>query len=191
MHEEGIGCEKNPIEAVKLYTQAAEQWHVLSQFKLGQFYETSKEEGSEEKAFLWYNRASEHHEGARVALGLLYQEGRGTSKDLAKAFGCIQNSWHKQDPGVLKAMKKLTQEGQENALNWFEIQSNGTNAYIKNYWAKVLEEGVFVKQDIGKAICFYKEAALKGESSAQLRLADLKKVPFLEEYTKSVEIQEK
>jgi len=186
VQEKGIGCVKDSPKAIEYYIQAADGGHASAQFKVGQFYERLLEPEHQMEAFNRYKMAAEqHHWQARIALGHLYREGRGTTRDLNQAFTYLKGLDKETSYSTFAGIKLLTKEGYKEALNWVEEQASQGNAYAQNYLARTLEEGILIPQDIPKAIVLYQQAAMKGKRSSQLRIADLKKVHLL----KALEIQ--
>jgi hypothetical protein len=110
MYREGLGVERNPKEAARLYSQAAETGHVGAIHTLGVLYE--KGEGvrqSYHRAAEWYALAARLGRGAdsQFALGQLYFHGRGVDHDYGEAQGWYRKAalqGHAPSQYVLGAM---------------------------------------------------------------------------------------
>lgn len=188
VQEKGIGCIKDSLKAIEYYIQAADQGHAPAQFKVGQFYERLLEPGHQAEAFNRYTMAAEQqHRKARFALAHLYREGRGTTRDLNQAFTYLKDLHKETSYSSFAGIKLLIKEGHKEALNWVKEQASQGDTYAQNYLARALEEGILLPQDISKAIMLYQQASMKGNRSAQLRIADLKKAHMFE----ALGIQEK
>lgn len=181
LHEEGIGCDKSPIDSMTYYTKAAEAGHASAQYKLGEFYEGIVEEGHNEKALMWYEKAAkQQHIEARLALGRIHREGHMVPKDLKKSFDYARELSEEKSSVVVAEMKALVKEGSADALKWFEEQAAKGNPVAQNYMARAYEEGVLVPQNLRTAIDLYQQAALKGRRSAENRLSELNQAHLLE-----------
>ena len=84
----GIGVEKDYVEAVKWYRKAAEQGRARAQSTLGVRYANG--EGVEKdyvEAVKWYRKAAEQEEAfAQFMLGFCYYNGNGVAKDFVDAY---------------------------------------------------------------------------------------------------------
>jgi hypothetical protein len=181
MQEKGIGSQQNPIEAMKLYTGAAEAGDASAQFKLGKFYEMTLEPKDKDLAIRYYKLAAQQsHVDALRALIVLYRTGKGTPKNLNEADSYLNSLDKEISPFVFKEKKELLREGHEAALGWFEEKAKDGNVHAQYFLGKLLETGTHLPQNLPKAIAFYKEAAKQGKSSAQRRLDELKKAHLFE-----------
>lgn len=87
LFENGLGMEKNPIEAVDWYAQAAAQGHASAQFNLGMMYTDGRGVRRDDTTAANYFRtaARQGHAKAAYNLGIFYQLGRGVEKDRGRA----------------------------------------------------------------------------------------------------------
>jgi TPR repeat protein len=86
--EEGIGCDRNETEALKLYRKAAEQGYARAQSNLGVFYQRGccGVDKDEAEAVMWYRKAADQDNAiAQYNLGVCYEYGYGVVSDKAMA----------------------------------------------------------------------------------------------------------
>lgn len=88
LHEQGKSVPKDPDQALRLYTQAADEGQFRAQTLLGMRYLNGQgvpQDG--EKAAIYLLRAAEQGDPfAQTYAGFLYREGRGTAVDTAKSI---------------------------------------------------------------------------------------------------------
>lgn len=87
-YQTGDGVQKDLVEAIKWYRQAAEGGDAQAQVGLGEMY--FKGDGIEQDlkiAAQWYRRAAEQgHHHAQGLLGRMYMKGQGVEKDNLEAY---------------------------------------------------------------------------------------------------------
>ena len=87
MYEKAIGVQTNEVEAVRLYTLAADQGLPIAQFDLAYMYANGKgAPPNPEQAIRLYEKAAVSIPTARSNLANLYFEGKGISPDSIKAY---------------------------------------------------------------------------------------------------------
>lgn len=88
MYENGVGVTKNYASAARLYRIAAEQGHVIAQFKLGNMYAEGRGVSRDAiTAVRWYRLAAEQGESeAKIILGGFYLAGVGMPVDKILAY---------------------------------------------------------------------------------------------------------
>jgi len=87
LFENGLGIEKNPIDAAEWYAQAAAQGYASAQFNLGMMYTDGRGVRRDDITAANYFRmaARQGHAKAAYNLGIFYQTGRGVGKDPVRA----------------------------------------------------------------------------------------------------------
>lgn len=145
----GLGTQKTDInEAIKWYTQSAEQGQSQAQSFLGDFYYTG--EGVEQdfaKAFELYQKsATSGNDVSMIQLGLMYEHGQHVSESPAKAREYFMQAINKTgNPRAMICMGDLYRKG--------NLDSEGNN--------------------FDRAIAWYKRAAEQDSATALYKLADL------------------
>lgn len=138
MYEWGKGVAKDLTEAKKWYTKAAEQNQLGSQLRLA--YILKAEENYTEAA-KWYRKAADQgSELGQDALGNIYTNGNGVTKDYKEAV-----FWYR------KAAEQGYDIGQYNLGGMYE-------------------KGQGVNQDYSEAIKWYRKAAVQGQIGALISL---------------------
>jgi TPR repeat protein len=86
---EGKGTEQNPKVAAGWFKKAAEQGHVLAQYRLGQIFERGQKGTRRDlsEAAEWYQRAAQGGNiDAQWKLSRFYETGRGLKVDVVEAY---------------------------------------------------------------------------------------------------------
>jgi len=87
MHQNGLGCVPNPMQAYKFMKESAESGYAMAQHGLGFMYmqgECANKNSAE--AIKWFELAAEQGlQGSLTTLGMMYEQGDGVEKDLDKA----------------------------------------------------------------------------------------------------------
>lgn len=84
MYENGFGVEKNEVQAIRWYRQAAEQNDVHAQYNFGHLLDTSKNYVA---ALKWFRKAADQGSAAaQFSIGVYYANGWGVEKDEGMAF---------------------------------------------------------------------------------------------------------
>ena len=145
LFNKGIDAKENNdfAEAVKCWSEAAEQGHAVAQFFLGVCYDSgiAVTEDSEKAFDLYAKSAEQGYPGAQTQLGLFYATGRGVAQD----YNMAVEWWH-----------KAAEQGDPDA------QFNMGLCY---------EDGNGVTQDSEKAEEWYTKAAELGHEKAKQKLA--------------------
>lgn len=89
--EDGIGVEKDEVEAVKWYRKAADQGYHPAQFALGVNYAAGVGVAKDViQAISWYRKAADQgNEFAQTSLGNRYILGDGVPKDYIEAYAYL------------------------------------------------------------------------------------------------------
>lgn len=143
------GMSKDPIDAVKLLTLAAEKGHGFAQCMLGKCYLKGQGIDRDPKlATHWFNQAAlQGIAEAEYELGMCYRDGNGVTSNLKTALDLIQRASNK---------------------NYMDAQNVLGNAYFLG--SKVGPRGLGLKQDYDKAFQLYKDAGERGHAKAQNNL---------------------
>jgi TPR repeat protein len=102
----GDGVEKNPSDALKLYTLAAEKGSKDAQFYLAEAYRYGSDglEKNISEALKWYKIAAENdHYEAMSELGFIYYRGEGVTQDYNEAFYWFQKNGFRGLPYFIHA----------------------------------------------------------------------------------------
>jgi len=108
----GLGTQKDPVQAVKWYTRAAKQGHPEAQFALGSMY--AKGEGVQVNlttAVDWYKKSAlQNNSKAQFNLGIAYGTGSGVPRDEAEALKWIRKSAELGNERAQQALASLTNQ---------------------------------------------------------------------------------
>jgi uncharacterized caspase-like protein len=106
----GTGVEKNEVEAVRLYRQAADLGHAASQSMVGFAYDLGRGgiAKNDPEALRWYRlSANQGYAHGQYLLGTMYQNGQAVTKDLAEARRWFQLSANQGNENGKKALERL------------------------------------------------------------------------------------
>jgi hypothetical protein len=135
------------------------------------------------EAFQWYQKAAEKdHAKAQFALGLMYELGEGTDKNLPKAL-----EWHKKaaEKAIGDAQLKLAQfyekgipelnlkEDQELAFKWYHSAATNNLVAAQVQVGSRFEEGIGVSKNPGQAVKWYGKAVDQGSAEGEWLLGKL------------------
>ena len=152
MYLNGMGVPKNPDEAVKWYTKAADGGNSFAQNSLGNIYIDGKDvPKNPEQAIKYYTMAAEQgNVYSQTALAVMYHQGDGVDQDYVQAFKFYSDvaNADQEDPDEIQFIA--------NAMGQL-----GTYYYT----------GCGVKQDNGMAIEWMTKAADLGSAYAQYSMA--------------------
>jgi tRNA nucleotidyltransferase/poly(A) polymerase len=116
---EGIGVEKDKVEAVKWFRRAAEEeGHVTAQFRLAVCYELG-EGVNQDKAEVvkWFQRASEQgHVIAQFRTGVCYEKGEGVTQDKVEAARWFQKAAEQGNTSAQQRVIKLKNQLLESSI---------------------------------------------------------------------------
>jgi hypothetical protein len=119
MYEEGLGVEKNIVEAIKWYERAAMRGIPEAENRLGHIYYRGGAVGQDlQKARKWLARAAKHDVGeAQYTLGHMYQNGEGVPVNRQTAAGWLKKAavhgfvGAEEIAAKVPPLKPITQEG--------------------------------------------------------------------------------
>ena len=91
LYQYGRGVPEDKTKAKDLYLKAANAGNNAAMSNLARLYSRMNDDAN---AFIWYSKAAEDDKNswAMYVKGFMYYEGRGTEKDLGKAFECFMKS---------------------------------------------------------------------------------------------------
>ena len=162
-----IQLEDSDIQkAIDMYTQLAENDHMNAKARLGYLYFENETIRNYTKAFEWtLEAANDGHRQAQRNLGCFYQDGKGVSKDDAKAaywFEKAAEQGHddaQNHLGVLYYNGKGVEQDYQKACYWFEKAAEQGNADAQNNLGSLYQDGKGVEQDYQKACYWFEKAA--------------------------------
>jgi TPR repeat protein len=143
MYAEGSDLEKDSLQALFWYQQAARQGHAQAQFDLGVIYAAGDgvEKDARTAAF-WYRLAAEQgHAAACLSLGILYARGEGVKQDSTLA------------------------------VHWYRRAAERGYAEAQFYLGVMYANGDGVERDAEMAAFWYGEAGRQGHAPALFFLA--------------------
>lgn len=176
LYKQGLGVESNIENALKFWERAAGAGHREAAYMAGKICfllcDDKNDASQAEKAYKYLKKAADlNHTDAIDLLNSMQGEG----------IGCEENSTKSKI--ILKRMKEAVKNGDKRAIKWFVREASKDNASVQRYFGKLREQAIHLPprpQDMLVAIYFYKQAASKGNRSAQRRLDDFKKVHILD-----------
>lgn len=126
-YEQGLGVERDFIEAAKWYRLSADQGNALAQFSLGFLYAEGKgvSQDDERAAELYMLAAEQGVAAAQNNLGVMYDAGRGVKHDFRKAVKWFRRSAKQGDETGQYNLGLMYQEGSgvskndEEAAKWY------------------------------------------------------------------------
>lgn len=132
---------------------------------------------NQKKAFALWNVLAEKYVRSAFYLGVCYDNGFGTKKNLMKAF-----EWYKTagDQGHKEAMYNLflmyrdgagVKKNNKLALKWLAAAAHKGDASAIGDLGYCYHEGKLLSQDLSKAASLYRQAAQMGDVKSQWNLA--------------------
>jgi TPR repeat protein len=177
-YAKGIGAERNEAEAVKWYTQAAEQGLAAAQFNLGVMY--AKGRGVTQnyaEAFKWYRRSAKQGDPtAQATVASMYMKGVGTEKNPKKA---LEWSLLAAAQGHQNAMFNVgemylhglgTTRDPAEAFRWYRRAAELGHVGAQINLGFMYGKGQGVARDDTEALRWYRRAAEAGNPNAQYNL---------------------
>ena len=180
LYNQGVAYynQKNYTEAVKYFSQAAEQGHASAQNDLGVCYDAGygvPEDDS--KAVEWYRKAAEQgYAEAQNSLGLCYYNGDGVTKDYTKAVEWFRKA---AEQGNARAQYNLglcyrngygVPKDDSKAVEWDRKAAEQGNAWAQYNLGVCYYNGDGVTKDYTKAVEWCRKAAEQGLADAQYNL---------------------
>ena len=178
MYRFGQYVAKDTVKALELFTIAAENEDIISQFNLGIFYKNGVLAKTDRiKAIQWLTKAADKgHLGAQNELGTLYF----TDKNYQEAKKWFQlaadkgNTFGMHNMGLLHYYGWGITKDIKNAKGWYQKAADKGYANSQYMMAKILEYGeADGTVDLPKAIKYYELAAGQNQGSALYALGRL------------------
>ena len=188
MYSEGMGLPPSQIDAIKRIRQAADQGYVFAIIEMGLRYKRGR--GVEKdltKAIEWYQRAADLGAAAgKVGLAKMYDDELGREQpnlDYSKAFYWYRKAaaqgdcWGQYYVGHMYMHGVGTAKDQAEAVKMYQLSQNTAGDSCRRQALRSLgyayEKGWGVKQDVKKAMEFYRTAADLGDLPAHHNLGYL------------------
>lgn len=133
LYQYGRGVPEDKTKAKDLYLKAANAGNKAAMSNLAGLYSRMNDDAN---AFIWYSKAAEDDKNswAMYVKGFMYYEGRGTEKDLGKAFECFMKS--STDICSQLYLGKMYENGEyvekdySKAIEWYEKMGGSTGEYL-------------------------------------------------------------
>lgn len=178
------GVAQNYEEGIKWFEKAAEQGHLDSQRTLSNLYLYGKFCGRSvpqnyEKAKKWFERAAENNDPeSQFMLGICYDHGYGTEKDLSLAA-----QWYKKaaEQGYANAVYKLgycycygqgVAKDEKLAKEYYEKAASDGHKYAQHALGVCYLYGTGTKIDHAKAVKWLKKSVEQGLAKGMFELAN-------------------
>lgn len=128
-HLKGIGMKKNPQEAIKLFTAAANKGNIDGFYSIGAvFYNGDGVKQNYGEALKWLTMASNKgHTSAQVLLAEMYYNGTGVKQNYGEALRLSKLAVEKNIPDSQYLLGKMYYFGQgvkansQEAFKWYEL----------------------------------------------------------------------
>jgi hypothetical protein len=112
MKTEGVGTEKDEKAGVQWFGKAAVAGVPEAQFRMARAAEDGLIDGGDKVAMQWYVSASDQGFGpAKFNLATMYYEGRGTERDMEKAYRLYDEVASSDDADALFMTARMKFEG--------------------------------------------------------------------------------
>ena len=111
--QEGLGVDKDPVEAVALLRRAAEQGYTAAQNNLGTCYAKGKGVAQDQaEAVTWYRKAAEQgYASTQLNLGYSYGNGEGVAQDQAEAARWYRKAAEQGHATARKILEERSKKG--------------------------------------------------------------------------------
>ena len=167
----GYGVAKNPEEGLHWIQKAADQNFAKAQYNLALFHQDGKGVKLDlVKAFEFMLKAGRKGlPEAEAALGFMYERGQGIKSDITEAL-----YWYRQAATHEGPCRKSVDHFKANLLPQREEQylyGDRDAQYMLGRIYETGKKGVFI--NIEEAVRWYEDAAVRGDTASQARLAVL------------------
>ena len=134
----GDGVEKNLVESLKWYRQAAENGQVEAQYRLGFIYEQGKGVPVDyvESASWWRKAADQGHAGAQFSLGYCYGRGEGVPRSPSEAVKWFRKSADQGNASACRFLGIAYERGQGVGIDKVEAYAYLTIALSGDSYAR-------------------------------------------------------
>jgi TPR repeat protein len=169
IYEEGLGVLEDKAEAMKWYRKSADQGFALAQEWLGMKYtgwpglprnQTEKDEG-----IMWLRKAADQGSAnAQNALGGMYLEGHGVPRSSSEAV-----KWFRMSADQDHTQWQLGIRDFGFRQNYAEDLEN----FARRHLGIIYELGLGLPQNYAEAATWFRKAADRGDSDAQVELGKM------------------
>ena len=178
---EGLGGQGSEQKALSLYKIAAQLGHRDAMNNLADMYFNGEgTEVDEKKALFWFEKAAELGvPEAMYTLGIMYEQGLGAEGNAVQALhyyrrsADLQYAEAKYRLGMIFYSGELgQQQDDKEAIKWFRKASEHYHVDAIYNLGYCYEHGHGVIQDVDRAMVYYKQASLLGDSEATKRVVN-------------------
>lgn len=139
LYRDGIGVEKDMLQAVVWFTLAAEQDNSYAAYAMGKLYLEGEEVQKDmEKALRWLRRSAElENQFAQYCLGRLLLAGEDVPKDIDEAVRLLTasanqgNQYAQYQLGKLYLLGHEVERNEDTAVRWFTLSAAQGNEYAQ------------------------------------------------------------
>ncbi len=175
-YQYGFGVKKNSDSASHYFIDAAKQGNALAQYALGQYFLDSRHAANQKLGLIWLTKAANNGSPqALTALGTMYLNGKGATKDVEKADALLQQAARQNYLPAYLALGEhaLAQDDTTGALRWYNSAAslNDPQAYFA--LAQAYSQGKSAIYNPKEAFSWMMKAAEQDYSPAQKELATL------------------
>lgn len=181
MHGTGIGTEKSPHKALKLYRKAADLGSAVGAWNAGIYYEKGiGVQADQAKAFEYYLlAANRNYSRAFAEVGNRYHTGNGVGKDVVKAVEWYKKALPQKQPWVYRCLANLYREDNDveknlpEALRLHQFAADNGDKWAQLALGQMYLEGQGVEINEQKAKAYLQKAADAALTEAYEPLAGL------------------
>ena len=178
MYRFGLYKEKDTLKALELYTTAANNKDLESQYLLGNFHLNGKmvAKKDEIKAIGWYTKAAEKgHLNAQNELGSIYYKAKNYKEAKKWYLKAAEkgNAYAAYNLGLIFHEGLGQEKDFENARKWFLIAANKNHAPAQYKMGVIYANGDGTEKNMAEAQKWYKMSADNNNPSAQYALGML------------------
>jgi TPR repeat protein len=175
MYEKGMGVKQDFAEAKKWYRKSMESGSGEALYRLASLNEKT---GDYPEAIKLYRRGIKQDDyRAMIALGEMFELGRGVKKDEAQAAqlyeqGGDRSRWAQFKLGIMYSQGQGVAKNEAKALQWWQKSADGGNGKAQNNLGFMYDRGIVVQRDYKKALDWYLLAQVRGVPQAKGNLED-------------------
>ena len=175
MYEKGMGVKQDFAEAKKWYRKSMERGSGEALYRLASLNEKT---GDYPEAIKLYRRGIKQDDyRAMIALGEMFEQGRGVKKDEAQAVQLYEQAgdrsrWAQFKLGIMYSQGQGVAKNEAKALQWWQKSADGGNGKAQNNLGFMYDRGIAVQRDYRKALDWYLLAQVRGVPQAKGNLED-------------------
>ncbi len=181
MFNEGIGVERDNVQAVKWLRKAADQGNMEAQFSLGLNYEFGlgvQQDYAE--ASKWFEMAAvQGHQESQLNLGIAYRSGKGATKDPIEAVKWIRKAAEQGLSEAQHCLGNCYQKGEgvdkdyTEAMIWHSKAAHQGHPEAQVDLGSAYFQGQGTAKDTEEAVKWFRNAGEQGNSKGQFILGSL------------------